>query len=66
MKFYLYLLVVLFYFNGTAFAYIDPGTGGFILQALIGAIAAVSIFFQRIKFFFIRLFKRKDDKKKQD
>jgi hypothetical protein len=43
--------------NSDAIAYIDPGTGGFIIQALIGAIAAVSIFFQKIKQSIKKIFK---------
>jgi len=52
-------IVFIFYFfmNSDAIAYIDPGTGGFIIQALIGAIAAVSIFFQKIKQSIKKIFK---------
>jgi hypothetical protein len=39
-----------------AYAYLDPGTGSILLQALIGGIAAsvtvVSMYYQRIKAFF--------------
>ena len=39
-----------------AFAYLDPGTGSILLQALIGGIAAsvtvVSLYYQRVKAFF--------------
>ena len=39
-----------------AYAYLDPGTGSILLQALIGGIAASvtvgSMYFQRIKAFF--------------
>ena len=44
-------------FSSEYFSYIDPGTGGFIIQALIGAIAAVSIFFQKIKQSIKKIFK---------
>ena len=41
-----------------AFAYIDPGTGTLIVQALIGAVVgsavAIKIFWKRIKHFFLR------------
>ena len=44
------------FFNSTAFAYLDPGTGSIILQALLGAIAAgatwCSMYWQKIKNFF--------------
>jgi uncharacterized membrane protein len=39
-----------------AYAYLDPGTGSILLQALIGGIAAsvtvVSMYYQRIKAYF--------------
>lgn len=39
-----------------AYAYLDPGTGSILLQALIGGIAAsvtvISMYYQRIKAFF--------------
>ena len=53
-------------FNNRAFAYLDPGTGSIILQALVGAIAAgasfCSIYWQKIKSFFSKRIKK--DKKK--
>ena len=58
------ILTFLVYLSSTlnAFAYIDPGTGGIIIQAIIGAIAAVSIFFSNLKYkiktFFKRIFKK--------
>jgi uncharacterized membrane protein len=39
-----------------AYAYIDPGTGSLIIQAIIGAVAAIGvtikIFWHRLKIFF--------------
>ena len=51
-----------------AFAYLDPGTGSIILQALVGAIAAgatyCSMYWQKIKNFFNKKDKTdKEDKK---
>ncbi len=52
--------------------YIDPGSGSFLVQALVAAALGVSFFFKSIKLFFIRcwysiksLFSRapKEDKK---
>ena len=41
---------------GSAHAYLDPGTGSMLLQALVGGIAmalgAVSIYWSRVKNFF--------------
>lgn len=31
------------------FAYLDAGTGSLIIQALIGVVAGVAVFFRRIK-----------------
>jgi|TARA_B100001093_G_C25902882_1_gene625251 O-antigen/teichoic acid export membrane protein len=48
-----------------AFAYIDPGTGSILLQALLGALAAagaaISIYWSKFKSFFKK--KPKDDQK---
>ncbi|MBC8459031.1 MAG: hypothetical protein H8D67_13640 [Deltaproteobacteria bacterium] len=45
-----------------AYAYIDPGTGSMIIQAVIAAIAVASvsigIFWRRLRAFFERLFGR--------
>ena len=51
-----------------AYAYLDPGTGSFILQAIIGFLAALSAgflyYWTKVKNFFLRLFKKnnKDEK----
>ena len=46
--------LIYFYFN--AYAYIDPGMGSLILQAILGSIAAaltsMAIFWGKIKLFF--------------
>jgi len=48
-----------------AFAYIDPGTGSYIIQiaiaALVGGLFAVKMFWIRIKTFITSLFKKKID-----
>ena len=48
--------LLIFIFHTSAHAYIDPGVGSIILQAIIGAIAATSltikIYWQKIKSFF--------------
>ena len=55
---------LILFFNNTAFAYLDPGTGSIILQALLGAIAAgatwCSMYWQKIKHFFSKKDKKKD------
>ncbi len=46
------------------FAYIDPGTGSYLLQILLagalGGALAIKIFWKRIKIFFAGLFGKKD------
>ena len=64
----IFLTLVIFLSNSNyAFAYLDPGTGSIILQAILGAIAAGLTFFtnfwQKVKNFFKKLFKKKDNKK---
>lgn len=60
------LLVLLALLPTHAYAYIDPGTGSMIIQAILGAIAAagalIGIFFSRIRAFFSSFSKRKSDK----
>ena len=64
------ILITSFFFtiflNNKAFAYLDPGTGSIILQALVGAIAAgatyCSMYWQKIKNFF----NKKDKTDKED
>ena len=65
IKFY-FILIILFPSN--AYAYLDPGTGSIILQAILGFVAAVvasiSIYWTKFKLLVIRLFKKKENKKK--
>ena len=62
----------LFYltFPQTAFAYLDPGSGSFILQLLIGGILgaflAVKIFWRKIKAFLANLFSKLSRDRKDD
>ena len=55
-------LIYIFSIN-YVFAYLDPGTGSIILQAILGAIAAgfsyCVFYWNKVKNFFLRVFKRK-------
>ena len=66
-KIILLTFVILISNSNYAFAYLDPGTGSIILQAIIGAIAAGLTFFTnfwlKVKNFFKRIFKKTDNKK---
>ena len=52
------VLLVLFVLNGSARAYLDPGTGSILLQALAAAVLAAGVFWQRITNFIKGLFKK--------
>ena len=58
------VLVFLFYltFPRTAHAYLDPGTGSFLIQMILAALLGVSvtirIYWGKIKTFFVRLFQK--------
>tara|TARA_B110000259_G_scaffold158276_1_gene180596 strand:- start:17 stop:217 length:201 start_codon:yes stop_codon:yes gene_type:complete len=55
-----------FLFTSSAFAYLDPGTGSIILQAIVGAFAAffstLYIFWEKVKIFFRKVFKKNNKK----
>jgi hypothetical protein len=61
-KYFLFLLLFLF-FTQPADAYIDPGTGSFIFQMVVGAILGfffiIKLHLRRIKSFFLKIFKGK-------
>ena len=61
---------LLIFSANTAYAYLDPATGSMIVQAVIAAVAAISvsigIFWSRLRSFFGRLLGRKNDRKEND
>ena len=58
-----YILIIYFFSLTNAFAYLDPGTGSVILQAIIAAIAAasatVTFYWRKIKMKIKSLFTKK-------
>ena len=62
------IILISFLFNflyiKNAFAYLDPGTGSIILQALLGAIAAgasyCAFYWNKVKNLFKKFFKKKE------
>ena len=60
------LICLLFLFPKLAYAYIDPGTGSMLVQALLAVLAAVSVslglFWRRIRSYFSRLLNRGKEK----
>jgi len=65
-KILLICFTFIIFFNNKAFAYLDPGTGSIIIQAILGGIAAgatyCSMYWQKIKDFF----NKKNNKKNKD
>ena len=54
-----WLAVQLAGFSAAAHAYLDPGTGSILVQSLLagiaGAVAIISLYWQRVKAFFVNL-----------
>ena len=57
-----YTLILFILFPSKSFAYLDPGTGSMLLQALIGLIASLFttfyIFWNKIKLFFKKIYSK--------
>tara|TARA_Y100001970_G_C14239873_1_gene864212 strand:- start:1482 stop:1706 length:225 start_codon:yes stop_codon:yes gene_type:complete len=64
------LFIYFFFINTNAYAYLDPGTGSFILQAIIGFLAAISAgfiyYWNKVKNFFLKIFKKNNLDEKTD
>jgi hypothetical protein len=64
------LVLVCLVFPRPAYAYLDPGTGSYILQlilaALLGVAFAVKLFWKNIKTFFQDLFSREEDREEEE
>ena len=56
------LIIIIFFYTNNAYAYLDPGTGSIILQAILGfiaaAIATVSLYWNKFKMFILKIFKK--------
>ena len=65
-----YILMIYFFSLTNAFAYLDPGTGSVILQAIIAAIAAasatVTFYWRKIKMKIKSLFTKKNKTNNSD
>ena len=66
----IYNTIAIFLIVTNAYAYLDPGTGSFILQAIIGFLAALSAgflyYWTKVKNFFLKLFKKSNNDEKTD
>ena len=66
----LYLLFLIFItlisLTPNSFAYLDPGTGSIILQAILGFVAAsiatITLYWNKLKNFFKKILSKKDKK----
>ena len=62
-----FILLIISYISmtGNAFAYLDPGSGGFIIQAIFGFLAAifayVTFFWNKMKTIFDKFFKKNNN-----
>tara|TARA_B100000989_G_scaffold97102_1_gene70689 strand:- start:491 stop:712 length:222 start_codon:yes stop_codon:yes gene_type:complete len=69
-KTFLFFLLYFLVFTSEAFAYFDPGTGAFIIQAILGFLAAVvaslTMTWSRVKMFFIKIFQKKSKSEKKE
>ena len=72
MKKIIYIIVLFtlsnLLFATKTFAYIDPGSGSILLQAIIativGAGTTISIYWNKIKLFFTKILKKKNNDKR--
>ena len=66
MNFKKILLIFIFYLPSlNAYAYLDPGTGSLILQALLGVLAAIgayiTLYWRKLKNLINKIFKKNKD-----
>ena len=62
MKFFIYVILILFTLSSKSYAYLDPGSAGIIqmvLAAIAGAFASLLIYWYRFKIFLAKIFKKK-------
>lgn len=64
----IFVIVCSLLLSTNSYAYIDPGSGSIILQAIIAAFAgagtAITIYWKKVKLFFSKIFKKKDNEEK--
>ncbi len=62
---YFFLVILFFFPSNNVYAYLDPGTGSIILQAIFGLIAAIgayiTLFWRKFKDLIRKIFKKKKD-----
>ena len=64
--FFFKIIFIFFLLQSKSNAYLDPGTGSFLLQLLVGLIASVgatlTFYWRKVKNFSKKIFKKKDHK----
>ena len=55
---YVIIFLAILFAPAPAFAYFDPGTGSLLIQALVGSIAFMAMFWRQIKAYISRIFSR--------
>ena len=70
-KIFIFNIIYFFILNSYSYAYFDPGTGAFIVQAILGFLAAIAasvvMTWNKVKMFFLKLFKKqKFEEQKKD
>lgn len=69
-KLFIFSFILFIFSEVKTYAYLDPGTGSIILQAIIGAIAAISSFFyyywNKVKKFINKFKKNKSSENKKN
>ncbi len=65
LKLFIYISFICL-ISSNSYAYLDPGTGGSLLQMILGMFAAaasiVAYYWNKVKIFFLELFKKNNDK----
>ena len=69
-KIFIFNIIYFFVLNSYSYAYFDPGTGAFIVQAILGfleaVVASLTMTWNRVKMFFIKLFQTKPKSEKKE
>ena len=69
-KYLFIILLLIINLNSNAYAYLDPGTGSSILQIILAFIAGIGAFFSmywnKLKFFLKKIFKKNEQSEDKD
>ena len=58
----IFFITVFFFYSNLSYAYLDPGTGSILLQAILGGIAiafaSIQIWWHKLKLFLTKILKK--------